>query len=191
MKSGGTVPIAAREAKRRRRRRGSELLEFTFVLLPLLAMITVLVDTAWSIFAEATLQRAVRLGVRTGVTLTASSPQITAAGDLTTAVKQEVQANALGLLNGNGNYAKIKVNYFLPPAPNSGAAATDVSGQANGDAAGNIMQVSVQNYVLNPLMPRIYGPKIPIDNSSLVIASVSSADIIEPSRNPPPIGSAP
>jgi hypothetical protein len=41
------------------------------------------------------------------------------------------------------------------------------------------------------LMPRIYGSNIPVDNSSLVIASVSSADIIEPSRNPPPIGTAP
>jgi hypothetical protein len=106
-------------------------------------------------------------------------------------VKQQVQSNALGLLNGAAGYAKIKVNYYLPPAPTSAAAATDVSGQANGDAAGNIMKVSVQNFVLNPLMPRIYGPNIPIDNSSLVIASVSSADIIEPSRNPPPIGAAP
>jgi Flp pilus assembly protein TadG len=191
MESGKTAPIAGRLGKRKRRQRGSELLEFTLVILPLLAMITVLVDTAWGIFAESTLQRAVRLGVRMGVTLTASSPQVTAAGDLTSAVKQEVQNNALGLLNGSSNYAKIKVNYFLPPAPSSASAATDVSSQANGDAAGNIMQVSVQNFVLNPLMPRIYGSNIPVDNSSLVIASVSSADIIEPSRNPPPIGTAP
>lgn len=191
MRSGETASIEARQAKRRRRRRGSELLEFTLVVVPLIAMITVLVDTAWSVFAESTLQRAVRLGVRTGVTLTASSPQVTAAGDLTTAVKQEVQNNALGLLNGASNYAKIKVNYYLPPAPQSAGSATDVSGQTNGDAAGNIMKVSVQNYSLNPLMPRIYGPHFAIDNSALVIASVSSADIIEPSRNPPPIGTAP
>lgn len=191
MRSEETASSAARKAKRRHRRRGSELLEFTLVVVPLIAMITVLVDTAWSVFAESTLQRAVRLGVRMGVTLTASSPEITAAGDLTTAVKQEVQNNALGLLNGAGGYAKIKVNYYLPPAPQSASAATDVSSQASGDAAGNIMKVSVQNFTLNPLMPRIYGANIPIDNSALVIASVSSADIIEPSRNPPPIGSAP
>ena len=73
MELGETAPIAGRLGKRKRRQRGSELLEFTLVILPLLAMITVLVDTAWGIFAESTLQRAVRLGVRMGVTLTASS----------------------------------------------------------------------------------------------------------------------
>ena len=186
-----SVPIAPRRAASVRRRKGSELLEFTLVLLPLLAMITVLADTAWAVFAEATLQRAVRIGVRNGVTLTATSPEVTAAGDLTTAVKQVVQANSFGLLSGTGGYGKIKVNYYLPPPPSSTSAATDVSNQANGDAPGNIMKVSVQGFSLNPLMPRIYGPNIPVDNNSLVIANVNSADIIEPSRNPPPIGTAP
>ena len=175
---------------RAKRRKGSELLEFSLVLLPLLAMMTVLVDTAWAIFAESTLQRAVRIGVRTGVTLTASSLQITASGDLTTAVKGIVQANSFGLLNGSSGLAKVKVNYYLPPAPNSASAATDVSTQANGDAGGNIMKVSVIGFSLNPLMPRIFSGNAPVDNSPLVI-SVNSADIIEPSRNPPPIGTAP
>ncbi|HLK46736.1 MAG TPA: TadE family protein [Bryobacteraceae bacterium] len=183
--------VQGRRAARARRRRGSELLEFTLVLLPLLAMITVLVDTAWAVFAEATLQRAVRIGVRTGVTLTASSPQIVAAGDLTTAVKDVVQTNSFGLLGGSSGFAKIKVNYYLPPAPSSTSAATDVSTQSNGDAAGNIMVVSVQNFSLNPLMPRIYSSALAIDNAPLVIANVNSADMIEPSRNPPPIGTAP
>lgn len=186
-----SAPIAPRRAASVRRRKGSELLEFSLVVLPLLAMITVLADTAWAIFAESTLQRAVRIGVRTGVTLTASSPQVTAAGDLTTAVKQVVQSNSFGLLSGTAGYAKIKVNYYLPPPPSSTASATDVSSQANGDAPGNIMKVSVQGFSLNPLMPRIYGSNTPVDNSALVVANVNSADIIEPSRNPPPIGTAP
>ena len=45
--------------RRKARRRGSEALEFTLVIVPLLAITTVLVDTAWAIFAESTLQRAV------------------------------------------------------------------------------------------------------------------------------------
>lgn len=174
----------------RRRRKGSELLEFSLVMLPLLAMVTVLVDMGWAVFAESTLQRAVRIGVRTGVTLTATSPQVTAAGDLTTAVKQVVQANSFGLLHGAGGYAKIKVNYLQPPPPASAAAATDVSNQSSGDAPGNIMKVSVQNFSLVPLMPRIYGGRNGIDNSPQII-NVNSADIIEPDRNPPPIGAAP
>jgi Flp pilus assembly protein TadG len=160
------------------------------LVLPLLAMMTVLVDTAWAVFAASTLQRAVRLGVRTGVTLTASSPQVTAAGDLTTAVKNVVQSNSVGLLNGSSGLAKVKVNYYLPPTPNSTSAATDVSTQTNGDAPGNIMKVSVQGFALTPLMPRIFGGNTPVDNAPTIL-SVSSADIIEPSRNPPPIGVAP
>ncbi len=88
-------------------------------------MMTVLLDTGWAIFAESTLQRAVRIGVRTGVTLTAS--QMAAGACLTDTVKGIVQSNAFGLLNGSSGLAKIKVNYFLPPAPNSSSPATDVS----------------------------------------------------------------
>ena len=179
-----------KRARRARRRKGSELVEFSMVMLPLLALVTVLADMGWAVFAESTLQRAVRIGVRTGVTLTATSPEITAAGDLTTAVKQVVQANAFGLLHGASGLSKIKVNYLQPPAPASSAAATDVSTQTNGDAPGNIMEVSVQNFSLMPLMPRIYGGRNGIDNNPQII-NVNSADIIEPDRNPPPIGTAP
>jgi len=174
---------------RARRTRGyTEILEFTLIMLPLLAFITVLADTGWAIFAESTLQRAVRIGVRTGVTLTAS--QMASGACLTDTVKGVVQSNASGLLNGASGLAKIKVNYYLPPPPSSSSAATDVSTQSNGDAPGNIMKVSVVGFSLTPLMPRIYGGKNGIDNNPQTI-NVNSADIIEPDRNPPPIGTAP
>ena len=187
MKPTASAPY--RYARRRRRTRGSELLEFTLVVVPLLAMVTVLADTAWAIYAESTLQRAVRIGVRTGVTLTAG--QMAGGACLTDTVKSVVQTNAFGLLNGATGLAKVKVNYYLPPLPNSGSAATDVSTQSNGDAPGNIMKVSVEGFSLAPLMPRIFGGKTnAVDNSPLVI-TVNSADIIEPNRNPPCIGTAP
>ena len=175
-------------ASRRRRTKGSELLEFTLVIMPLMAMITVLADTGWAVFAESTLQRAVRIGVRTGVTLTAS--QMASGACLTDTVKSVVQSNAFGLLHGSSGLAKVKVNYFLPPEPASTAAATDVSAQSNGDAPGNIMKVSVQNFSLAPLMPRIFSTRLAMDNSPLII-TVNSADIIEPDRNPPCVGTAP
>ena len=188
-----TNPVWEQQARqrlsaRRRRSRGSELLEFTLVMLPMLAMITVLVDTAWGVFAESTLQRAVRIGVREGVTLTAG--QMAGGACLTDTVKGVVQGNSFGLLNGASGLAMVKVNYYLPPPTNSTNPATDVSDQPNGDAPGNIMKVSVEGFSLAPLMPRIFGGKQGIDNSPLVI-SVNSADIIEPDRNPPCIGSAP
>jgi Flp pilus assembly protein TadG len=182
-------PIAAQVSPRRRdRRRGAELLEFTLAMLPLLAMITVLIDTSWALFARSALQRAVRIGVRSGVTLT--SAQMATGACLTDTVKGVVQANALGLLNGDTGLSKIKVNYLQPPAPSSTADAVDVSASANGNQPGNIMQVTVQNFSLLPLMPRLLGPAVRADNDPTVL-TVKSADMIEPSRQPPCKGTAP
>ena len=180
--------IRSQQERRARRRRGSEVLEFTLSFLPMIAMICVLVDISWAIFAKSTLQRTVRIGVRTGVTLTADD--VGADGTLTGSVKAVVQKNALGLLNGASGLSKIKVHYFQPPAPSSTSAAIDVSAQSDGNQSGNIMEVSVENYSLVPLLPRIFVPPTPVDNSPLIF-SVSSADLIEPSRTPAPIGTAP
>jgi Flp pilus assembly protein TadG len=173
---------------RRFRCSGAEVLEFSLVLLPLFSITAVLVDTSWAIFAKSSLQRAVRLGVRSGVTLTAS--QMANGTCLTATVKGIVQSSSLGILNGASGLALSKVNYLQPPTPGSTAAAVDVSNQATGNSPGNIMQVSVQNFSLIPLLPRIYNWKQAADKSPLSI-SVSSADMIEPSRNPPCIGTAP
>jgi Flp pilus assembly protein TadG len=164
------------------------MLEFTLAFLPMLAMVCVLVDTAWAIFAKSTLQRAVRIGVRTGVTLTAA--QMAQGACLTDTVKRVVQANAMGLLKGDPGLEKIKVNYFKPPAANSMDPAADVSTQLNGNQPGNIMQVSVRSYSLMPLIPRVFGLPVKVDNTPLVF-TVRSADLIEPSRTPPCIGTAP
>jgi Flp pilus assembly protein TadG len=166
------------------------VLEFALVLLPMLAMITVLVDASWAVFAKATLQRAVRIGVRTGITLTAS--QMAQGGCLTDTVKSAVQANAFGLLAGNSGLRLIKVNYYQPPAVDSNSAAIDVSANSDGDLPLNIMQVSVQNYSLIPLLPRIFNWKQTADTNPLVF-SVYSADLIEPasSTDRPCIGTAP
>jgi Flp pilus assembly protein TadG len=174
--------------------RGAEPLEFTLVLLPLLAMVTVLLDTSWAVFAKATLQRAVRIGVRSGITLT--STQMAQGACLTDTVKAIVQSNAIGLLGrgtGSSSYALIKVHYFQPPATNSSSAATDVSANSDGDQPGNIMQVSVQNYSLIPLLPRIYNWHTTADTSPLVIQGVYSADLIEPASSTvrPCVGTAP
>jgi len=173
------------------RSRGAEPLEFTLVLLPMLAMVTVLLDTSWAVYAKATLQRAVRIGVRTGITLTAS--QMATGACLTDTVKSAVQANSMGLLHGSSGLALIKVHYFEPPAVNSTGAATDVSANSDGDQPGNIMQVSVQGFSLVPLLPRIFNWNAAADTSPLVIQGVFSADLIESasSTDRPCIGTAP
>lgn len=184
-----TKPAQERKNRRRRSaRRGAELLEFSLCFVPLLAMVAVTADAAWAIFAKGTLQRAVRVGVRTGVTLTAS--QMADGACLTDTVKSAVQANSLGLLAGNSGLSLIKVHYFQPPTPNSAAAAVDVSSQLNGNQSGNIMQVSVEGYSLVPLLPRLFQFSQGADGNPLAV-TVTSADLIEPSRTPPCIGTAP
>ena len=155
-------------------------------MVPLLFMLFVLLNIAWAIFVKTTLQRAVRIGVRTGITL-----QTVAAGsNLTDTVKGVVQSSALGLLNGTTGYGYIKVHYFLPPASSSTNPPTDVSSALNADAGGNIMQVSVEGYSLAPFVPRIYSWTQAPDNNPLLV-SVYAADLIEPNRTPPPVGTAP
>ena len=173
--------------RRKARCRGSEALEFTLVIVPLLAITTVLVDTAWAIFAESTLQRAVRAGVRVGVTLTTS--QMAQNACLSDTVKGIVQKNSMGMLNGTSGLSMIKVYYFLPPKSDDTTPLVDVSNQADGNNPGNIMQVSVEGFSLAPLIPRLFLKQAADKNPLLV--SVNSADIIEPSRQPPCIGSAP
>jgi hypothetical protein len=155
----------------------------------MLVMVFFLLNVSWAIFVKSTLEYAVRAGVRYGITITGT--QATAAGsNLTAMVKSTVQANALGLLGGSGGLAKIFVHYFQPPAPGSSSAATDVSGQIYGNSPGNIMQVSIQNFTLMPLAPRIFSWSQKPDNSATPVGAVA-ADLIEPSSDLPPIGSAP
>ncbi len=188
-------PAAPLRTSRRRRTRGAELIEFTLNFLPFLAMIIVVVDTSWTIFAEATLQQAVRLAVRTGVTLTSSQVN----GNLTDEVKSLVQQHAVGMLNGTAGLSRIKVNYFDQDNPS-----VDVSAQPSGNRPGNIMQVSVQNYPLSPLMARIFDWASGVDCHTVDLGSggdnkgatgitVFAADVIEPMSTSviPPIGSAP
>ena len=186
--SESLVKRAKSGASMNRRQKGSEVLEFSMVLLPLMAMLTVMLDTGWATFTKSTLERAVRIGVTKGINLQAA--QIAQGSCLTAAVKSAVQQNAFGLLAGSSGLSLIKVNYFQPPAPNSTDPVTDVSQKPDGNAPGNLLQVSVQNYSLAPLLPRIADWNQSADNSPMVM-NASSAGMIEPSKDLPCIGAAP
>ncbi len=172
----------------RKQRRGTELVEFTFALLPTLAMLFVLIDASWAIFAKATLQHAVQVGVRVGITITGT--QATAAGKtLTQMIKDAVQQDAMGLLAGTTGRAYIQVHYFTQDS-SSASGVTDVSTLTSGNSAGNLMQVSVNNYPLSALVARIYSWKTSPDRAPTTL-NVFSADKIEPTGDVPPIGTAP
>ncbi|MGD0869274.1 MAG: TadE/TadG family type IV pilus assembly protein [Bryobacteraceae bacterium] len=188
------MPLAAQISPKRKGRRGTELVEFTMVLLPFLSILFVLVDVSWAIFAKSTIIYAVRTGVRYGITITGT--QVTTASQLcgcssslTQMVKDSVQANALGFLNGTAGRSYIQVHYFTQDSTSS-TGLTDVSTLPSGNSPGNLMQVSVTNFPLPGLVPRIYYWFTAADKSAANLSAVS-ADKIEPSGDIPPIGTAP
>lgn len=184
------------DSRKRRQRGGTDWLEFVFVLLPLLGIITVIMDASWGIFIKATLQYAVRTGVRTGITITGT--QATAANsNLTAMVKSTVQKNSLGLLNGT-NSSYIQVHYLTQDATASGgvrdvSTCTTVSLPScptTGNAPGNIMEVEVVSYPLKALTPRFFSWRNGADLASTNINAMS-ADEVEPSGDVPALGTAP
>lgn len=187
--TGDTAMPTARRRSRVQRTKGAELIEFTMTFLPLLSMTMVLLCAGWAVFVKATLQYAVRAAVRSGITITGTQAAA-AHSDLTTMVKGIVQAKSLGLLSGATGLSKIKVHYFQTPAPGSNAAVVDVSGQVDGNTPLYIMQVSVEGFSLAALVPRIFSWKQAPDRTATTINAVA-ADLIEPSRDVPPIGVAP
>jgi hypothetical protein len=173
---------------KRKRQKGAEMIEFTLAIVPLLMCVFVLIDACWGMFAKATLAYAVHAGVRRGVTVTGADVSAAGAGDLTTLVKNTVQANALGLLAGPTGRGYIKVKYYKPPDEKTGGSAKDVSTDSDGNNSGNIMQVSVEGFQTG-LIARIYN-KGQVDKTKTTINAVAT-DLIEPTRDQPDKGTAP
>ncbi|HXM45898.1 MAG TPA: TadE family protein [Bryobacteraceae bacterium] len=126
--------------------RGSQVVELALVLLPLCALVFLILDIAWAFYVRATLQNAVREGVRYAVT----SQTMTGMGQ-DASIKATVQQNAMGLLSGTTGAALISIQYYLPNtlAPVSGL---------NSNQGGNIVDVYVQGYSLPPLGPILRSP---------------------------------
>jgi Flp pilus assembly protein TadG len=123
------------------------------MMLPFLALALMTVNAGWTIFVKATLQHAVREGVRYGVT-----GQVDSSGHQITSIQDAVVSQSMGLLD-NG---QVSVQFL-----NASTLASTAS-----NVGGNIVQVSVTNYMVKPLAPLlISGSSIPL--------SVTGADVIE------------
>jgi Flp pilus assembly protein TadG len=171
---------------RRRKQRGADLIEFTLVLLPLIAIMFTLIDISWGIFVKATLQSAVRTGLRYGITVTGTQANGTGLTDL---VKNMVQSQSLGILGGTTGRGYIQVNFYKQDST-SATGLTSVDGVVGANVSPNIMTVSVVGYSLPALIPRIYGWATPVDKSATTINAMS-ADQIEPSNDTPTMGPTP
>jgi TadE-like protein len=145
-------------------RRGSVLVESTFTLLPLLALLFGVIDIAFAIFVKNTMQFAVRQGVRYAVT----SQTLSGMGqDLS--IKTVVDTYSMGLLDGmsanHDGMASISINYFDP------ISLSQLNG-AGSNVGGNIVVVSCNGLSWAWMVPLLR-------NSAPMRFSVSSADIME------------
>ncbi len=104
---------------------GAEMVEFALVVLPLFGFIFVILAVGWVVFAKASLQYAVREGVRYAVT-----------GHSASDIQAVVQRSAFGFLNGNQTYLNQNVPVTCP------ASTADVSNK--------VVQVSVTGVVVDP-----------------------------------------
>ena len=145
-------------------RRGVELVEFALVILPMLGFVFLVLDIGWAVFKRATLQFAVREGCRFAVTnavmpgLKDSSGH---ASGMIDSVKWVVQQRALGFLGSrqtasDPGYALIHVRFYTPSGSFSEAppptGCTDTTTAAP-NWGGNLVEVSVENYQHNSLVP--------------------------------------
>jgi Flp pilus assembly protein TadG len=149
--------------------RGNAFVEFSFVLLPLMALFFGAFDFCYAIFVKATLHHAVREGVRFAITGRLLDGQTYH----DESIRQVVKRNALGLVSSEENYNRIKIDYFL----------ADGLGSTPNNAAGNIVVVSVANYPVLPVASlfRTPGP---------FTLTVGATDKMEPFPGAPPPRSA-
>jgi Flp pilus assembly protein TadG len=144
---------------------GSEIVEFGLVIVPMLALVFLIINVGWMIFAKASLQQAVREGVRFGVTGQVTSGQ----AGITSSIRQVVQQHSSGFISVANASSKISIQYF---SPQTLTAVTGVSSCAGG----NIVQVSVSGIAVTPLAALLISP------APLILSAISS-DVMESSPN--------
>ena len=152
------------------RERGTALVEFALVLIPLLAMVMLVLDVAWAIFAQATIQEAVREGVRVGVTATASG----SCSSVTCTVQTTVQTYSFGFISPSQASSEVQVTFYST----TGGVLSPVTG-STADLGGNIIQVTVTGLKINSLMPLWRTQKF-------VTVGATASDVIESNSNPSP-----
>jgi hypothetical protein len=128
---------------RRHRTRGSETLEFGLVLVPMLGFVFLIIDLGWVVFSKSTLQHAVREGVRFGVTNNLAPGH----SGMRDSIRSVVQYNSMGLLAGTAGWNAIQVQYKEP------VGFTDITGAAGCNNSPNLLEVTVDNFSVVPLLP--------------------------------------
>jgi len=154
---------------RRVRQRGSQTIEFGIVILPFLAFVMLVLDVAWIVFAQASLQYGARQGVRWGVTCRIASGQ----SGLDASIRQVVGQNSMGFVNSSNASSVVHIQYLNP--------STLAVIPSGGPAGGNVLKVSITGLTLKSFGP-IYRGSAALSHGS-VSASAMSMDVMEGSSS--------
>lgn len=183
MKENSSLPAAAGSRDkgsprlRRHRQRGSEIMEFTLVLLPMLGFLFLILDISWAVYSRSTLQYAVAQGVRYAVT-----SQTTGTMGLRASIQTVVQDNAFGRLRttagaatGVNGWNGIYVDYYLVNSDGSLTSEDGATGTSWTTAAAELplVEVSVQGLSSKTFMPTIKLPGLGPALSPIVMGAVA------------------
>ncbi len=158
----------ADRSTRHNKERGSTMVEFGLILLPLFAFLFLTMDMAWAIFASASLQEGAREGARFAIT-----GQTLGSLGQDASIRQKVQQYSFGFVTAANAATSVQIHYYDPTTLN------EQTGTGSNNA-GNVVKVVVTGLSLKPLMPLWR-------SSSPIPLSVSASDIMEP----PPGGTPP
>jgi Flp pilus assembly protein TadG len=144
---------------------GSEIVEFGLVIIPMLAIVFLIMNVGWIIFAKASLQQAVREGVRFGVTGQVTTGQ----AGVSSSIRQVVQQYSGGFVSAANAQSKISIQYFSPQTLSPITGVTSCVG-------GNIVTVTISNISVSPLAALLISP------APLSLGATSS-DVMESDPN--------
>ena len=147
--------------KRKSRESGSQVMEATFVIIPLLLMTFLMLDLSMVIFVRTTMQEAVREGARYAIT-----GQNTFGTCQDDSIKAVVQYHALGFLKPSSAASTIHVQFVNPSTGGQGT-----------NAYGNIVNVKIEGYKYSALAPfqRLNYPLYVFAEASDVMEPLSGA----------------
>ena len=156
-----------------RSRRGNQIMEMSLMLVPLFGLLFGIVDFAFAVFVRSTMEHAVREGTRYAVTWNVKPGKCQEAS-----IKQVVTDASLGMLKGD-NASKIKVRFFNPEADSITGEFAEIA--TGGNQPGNIVEVSVENYLYKWMVPLYWGK----DPLKIQVRSADRLEQLAAGVNPP------
>jgi len=194
MTENPSLPEAAESPKEpprlpKHRQRGSEILEFTLVLIPMLMFVFLILDIGWAVYTRAVLQYAVTQGVRYAVT-----DQTMTGLQQRASIQTVVQNNAFGRLKGTAGAAtgacdwnSICVHFYQ--INTATGALVDVSSTTGSAPYGNgqlpLVEVSVDSFSQKTFMPTIKLPGLGTTLNAIVMGAAAWDQV----ESPPMAGS--